>query len=134
MSHKQIIIKVNAECDEGIAPIVRALNEIEGVFTLDSCQQGAYGEAYVFFTYGKNWQEIGCLMQELALCLRESGICCECVLRLEWVGNNDCPRAKLIFDIEHMGRITDIIRSSIARINDHMTELIHDKLCTGLHS
>ena len=134
MSHKQAMIKVNAECDEGIVPIVLALNEIDGVITLESCQQGVYGEAYVFFTYGKNWWEMGCLMQELSTCLRENGICCEAVLRLEWVGSNDCPRAKLIFDIEHMGRITDMVCSSLARINGRMTELIHDKFCTGLHS
>ena len=134
MSHKQVMIKVNAECDEEIVPIVLALNEIDGVITLESCQRGIYGEACVFFTYGKNWWEMGCLMQELSMCLRENGICCEAVLRLEWVGSNDCPRAKLVFDIEHMGRITDIIRSSLVRINDRMTELIHGKLCTGLHS
>lgn len=31
--HKQVLIRVNAECDEGIAPVVIAFNEIDGVIT-----------------------------------------------------------------------------------------------------
>lgn len=132
--HKQVKIKVNAECDEGIVPVVTALNELGGLITLDSCQHGVYGEAFVFFTYGTTWQELGCLVNELASCFRENGVCCECVLRLEWVGSNDCPRAKLVCDIGHVGNIADIIRQSVAKINARMCELIHGKLYTGLHS
>ena len=125
-SHKQVMIKVNAECDEGVAPLVLALNEIAGIITLDSCEHGVYGEAYVFFTYGKNWQETGKLMQELFICLSKK-FCCEYSLRLEWIGNNDCPRAKLICAIEHVGSIADTIRSSAFQINDHMTVSVHGK-------
>jgi hypothetical protein len=123
--HKQVIIKVNAECDEGIVPIVLALNQIEGVITLDSCQCGIYKEAYVFFTYGETWQKTGCLANELASCLRENGICCECIIMLEWVGSNDRPRAKLVCNSRHVDGVADIINSSAARITTHMLELIH---------
>ena len=51
IQHKQVLIKVNAECDEHIAELVSALNEIKGIITLDSCQQGVYREAYVLFTF-----------------------------------------------------------------------------------
>lgn len=132
--HKQIMIKVNAECDEGIVPIVLALNEINGVVTLDSCQCGVYGEAFVHFTYGKNWQEIGYLVNELASCFRDNGVCCEGVLRLEWLGNNDCPHAKLVCNAGHIGSIADIIATSAAKINDRMSELIHGKGYIGLHN
>ncbi len=132
--HKQIMIKVNAEVDEGVAPIVRVLNEINGIVTLDSCQQGIYGEAYVFFIYRKDWQELGLLLNEMATILRENGICCECVLRMEWVGSNDHPRAKLSCGAGHVGDIADIIRQSVAKINCRMSELIHDKCYTGLRN
>ena len=124
-AHPQVMIKVNAECDKDIVSLVLALNELNSVITLDSCQHGAYGEAYVFFTYGTSWQETGCLVSELAACLRENGVYCECILRLEWVGSNDRPRAKLVCDTGHVGGIADIISSSAARINAHMNELIH---------
>jgi hypothetical protein len=133
-NHQQVMIKVNAECDKDIAPLVLALNELEGVITLDSCQHGIYGEAYVFFTYGRSWQELGYLVNELASYLRENGVCCECILRLEWVGSNDCPRAKLICDAGHVGNIAGMISLSTARINDRMCELTHGKLYTGLHN
>lgn len=42
-SHRQVMIKVNVECDEGIAPLVHALNGINGVITLDSCQAQGCG-------------------------------------------------------------------------------------------
>ncbi|MCL5987083.1 MAG: hypothetical protein M1371_11070 [Actinobacteria bacterium] len=134
MNHKQVMIKVNAECDEGIAPVVLALNEINGVITLESCQQGRDGEALVYFMYGKNWLDIGYLTHELAACFRENGICCECMLRLEWLGSNDQPHAKMIFDIEYMDRIVNIIHSSVARINHHMSELIRGNVCIGPHN
>lgn len=123
--HEQIFIKVNTECDKGVAPLVIALNKIENLITIDSCQEGVYGEAYVFFTYGVGWQETGVLIDTLAACLREQGVCCECIIRLEWVGSNDRPRAKLVCDTRHVGGIAGIITSSAARINARMTELIH---------
>ena len=126
--HEQAIIKVNIECDKGISPLVLALNEIQGLFTLESCQEGVYGEASVFFSYGINWQETGFLINEMAICLRESGVCCECILRLEWVGSNDRPRAKLVCDTGHVDGIADIIHSSAVRINVRMSELIRDSL------
>src|SRR3990167_4811908 len=115
--HEQTFIKVNAECDKEVAPLVLALNEIQNLITLDSCHEGIYGEAYIFFTYGETWQETGALANEIASVLRENGVCCECLVRLEWVGSNDRPRAKLVCNTGHVGGIADIINSSAARIN-----------------
>jgi hypothetical protein len=134
------MIKVNAECDKEVAPLVAALNEVRNLITLDSCQAGVYGEAYVFFSYGVSWQDTGFLVNELAECLRECGVCCECIIRLEWVGSNDRPRAKLVCDTGHVGSIADIISSSAARINVRMSEKAnagesvadHQKRCGGM--
>jgi tRNA(Phe) wybutosine-synthesizing methylase Tyw3 len=38
VSHQEIPIKVTAWVDEGIAPLVAALNEHPAVVTLDSCR------------------------------------------------------------------------------------------------
>ena len=38
--HHEVPVKVTAWVDEGIAPLVLALNELPGVQTLDSCQGG----------------------------------------------------------------------------------------------
>jgi hypothetical protein len=53
-SHNQICIKVNAFVDEGIGELVTVLNKIEGLQTIQSCQDNEeFG--YVFFEYG-GWQ------------------------------------------------------------------------------
>ena len=44
--HKQVLVKVNAEVDEGIAPLILVLARWPGVCTVDSCE-GALGEASV---------------------------------------------------------------------------------------
>lgn len=58
--HKEVLVKVNARCDEGIAPLVQALSKIPELETLESCQ-GEPGEAHAFvvFTMRRGWQAIG---------------------------------------------------------------------------
>ena len=60
--HRKVLVKVNAWVDEGIADLVSALSEIEGLATLESCQ-GDIGsrDAFVIFRYG-NWQKCGELL------------------------------------------------------------------------
>jgi hypothetical protein len=60
--HREVLVKVNASVDEGIADLVSMLSEIEGLITLESCQ-GDTGtrDAYVIFRYG-DWQKCGELL------------------------------------------------------------------------
>jgi hypothetical protein len=60
--HRKVFVKVNAWVDEGIADLVSALSEIEGLITLESCQ-GDTGtrDAFVSFRYG-DWQKCGELL------------------------------------------------------------------------
>lgn len=54
--HKQVAIKINGQCDEEVAPLVLALNEIPNLITHYSCQ-GEEGEnAYVVFTIKGDWE------------------------------------------------------------------------------
>ncbi len=48
--HDQTMIKVNVPVDDGIAPLVLALNRFPRVLTLDSCQCSQDGQAQVAFT------------------------------------------------------------------------------------
>ena len=107
--HKQTFVKVNAPVDEGIAVVVVALNQIDGVVTLDSCQRGATGEAYVYFTYGNDWYELGTLLERLAAQLRTLNLCCGFSLSLEWFGSNDQPRARLVLRPEYAADIATVI-------------------------
>ncbi len=57
--HREVPVKVNAWVDEGIADLVSALSELDGLVTLESCQ-GDVGEreAFVIFQYG-DWLQCG---------------------------------------------------------------------------
>lgn len=117
--HEQVPIKVNAECDRGIAPLVSALNEIDGLITLDSCQEALAGESWVFFTYGDGWQSLSPLLQEISSGLGRANLCCGCTLRLEWVGSNERPRAQILVRPEHVGIVAAAIRQLSIHLNHH---------------
>jgi tRNA(Phe) wybutosine-synthesizing methylase Tyw3 len=55
--HKQVWVKVNTPVDEGIAELVCLLNQIDRLYTLDSCQ-GYNGRGSIYFRY-TNWQKLG---------------------------------------------------------------------------
>lgn len=57
--HREVPVKVNAWVDEGIADLVSALSQLDGLVTLESCQ-GDAGEydAFVVFRYG-DWRQCG---------------------------------------------------------------------------
>lgn len=119
MAHTEIPIKVWAWVDEGVAPLVGALNEIDGVLTLDSCEQGPLGEAFVFFTYGHDWRELAALMQEVSEHLSENtpyGYS----MNLEWLGSNVMPRAQVLVRPEHAASLATAISRVAPQINRRM--------------
>jgi len=52
-SHAQVFVKINARVDEGIAPLVSALSRFPTLYTLASCQGGAFVE----FRFGNDLGE-----------------------------------------------------------------------------
>ena len=57
--HREIMVKVNAPVDEGIAPLVAALSSIDGLVTMESCQgDPPERDAFVVFRLG-SWRECG---------------------------------------------------------------------------
>jgi len=105
------MVKVNQFVDEGVVPLVLALNSIEGLVTLDSCQRDAMsGEAYVYFQYGSKWQDLADMVQRLSCLMRGLNLCCGFSLSLEWLGSNDQPRANLSVKPEHVADVAAAIR------------------------
>lgn len=109
--HSEVQVKVNAFVDEGVAPLVVALNAIDGVVTLDSCEEDAgTGEASVYFRYGSSWQDLGALVKTIAELIQGIDLCCGVSVCLEWFGNNDQPRAHLSVRREHVADVARVIR------------------------
>ena len=124
--HEQVMIRINALCDRGIAPLVGALNEIDGVITVDSCENGAWG-AYVFFHYGEDWRDLATLLQEISSLLSDPGLPCGYSLQLEWLGSNNRPRALISLEPEHMALVAEGIGSIASILNDRMCALGGDR-------
>jgi hypothetical protein len=80
VSHPEVPIKVTAWVDEGVAPLVAALNSLDGVMTLDSCQGDSEKGAYVLFRY----RDKGPLQFVADLARVLGGSCDEYLLRAEW--------------------------------------------------
>ncbi len=120
--HNEVWVKVNARCDQGVAPLVIALNEIAGLTTVDSCEDGAWG-AYVFFTYGDDWQELAALMQDISTGVSGLNLPCGYTLSLEWLGSNDRPRAQISLEPRDVPVVADALRKLAPTLNDHRTRL-----------
>ena len=124
--HTEIPIKVNAWVDEGVASLVTALNEIDGILTLDSCEHGPMGQAYVFFTYGQDWKELAALIQEISNLL-SAVVRYGYSIRLEWLGTNVTPRAQVLVDPEHAALLADAITQSSPELNRRMRRSVGDR-------
>ena len=62
--HQEVPVKVNAWVDAGIADLVSALSEIDGLVTLESRQgDAARRNAFVMFRFG-SWRDCGELLFE----------------------------------------------------------------------
>jgi len=92
-THAEIPVKVNAWVDEGIAPLVEALNEFERVWTAASCENDASPSltpyaAYVMFSYQGSGAEATLFGAKLVEALGESIPFC---LETDWRAENDGP-------------------------------------------
>ena len=109
-THTQTWVKVNAPVDEGIAELVSALNRVEGLETLQSCQ-GEPGErlGYVYFSFG-GWQNL-CrfVFDSVAPCLHpylgED-------VKLEVIAAEQ-PIAKMSFSAEAVPHVTSALKEVV---------------------
>ena len=132
--HIQTTIRVNAECDKGVAPLVSALNELDGVITLDSCEHGAFEGAFVFFTYGDTWQDLAHLLQTISSELCKNHLNYGYTLRIEWFGSNERPRAQILVFPEHVVALAENIRTLAGEINLCMSGSVGDKTSKALRN
>lgn len=92
-AHTEIPIKVNAWVDEGVAPLVSALNGFERVWTAASCENAPDGSlapygAYVMFSYQGSGVEAAQFGARLAASLGNATPFC---LQTDWRAGNDEP-------------------------------------------
>lgn len=81
--HKQVMVRVNAPVDEGIASLVSALSDVPGVVTPESCQgEAGRNSAFVVF-YMDDWRMCGEFLFDRLLPLMSADLRSSVSLRVE---------------------------------------------------
>ncbi len=106
--HTEIPIKVNAWVDKDIAPLVLALNEINCIITVDSCQGIGSSPASVFFKYAGN-SELSFLHYFAKLLGNE--VKCNYELRMSWLTGSTEPIVEIMTDKENINQLASSIKS-----------------------
>jgi len=124
--HRQVWVKVNTPVDEGIAELICLLNQIDHLFTLDSCQ-GYEGWGHIYFRYG-NWRNLASFVFGiLDPALRGIG---EMHLCVESIDGNE-PMAKLGFRTETIPQIVSVLKDLLTLPRFGCS---YDRGCKELHN
>ena len=109
-NHKEVAVKVNVFVDEGIAELVAALSEFEGLATLESCQ-GEPGEAdaFVLFRHG-DWRQSGAMLFEDLMPALSEELRGQVSLRLESF-ENGAALGSILIDPDVVDELTKVVRS-----------------------
>lgn len=127
--HKCVQVKVNAFIDEGVAPLVAALNEFDGVMTMDSCEKSPiHGSPFVSFLYGDYaLQPTVAFVWELKEKLDELRMCCGWELSIGLpVEDNGYPHGVLVVGPKLLRKVAEHLRKIAPEINRRRSELLHD--------
>ena len=116
--HRQINVKVNAQVDRGIAPLVEALNEYPNVATVSSCE-GSKGEnAFVAFIVGDDWRQLCAFVDMLSPALGQNDKVTDLPfsLSVEWYAGGKTPAGYLRVPRQHIHALADAVRSAAANV------------------
>ena len=107
--HQEIPVKVTAWVDEGIAPLVLALNELPDVETLDSCQGRHDKPAHVYFRLRRNAQATALFASALAAALAPHEMAADYTLDACWRPGTDEPVFKLACPAAHSAALARVL-------------------------
>jgi Methyltransferase TYW3 len=120
--HAQTLVKVSAQVDKGIAPLVEALNGYSGVFTTSSCEGRKSADAYVAFDVCSDCCQLFAFVNELSSALGRNDKVRDFpfVLSVEWYAGGGTPSGYLRVPRQHIHALADAIRSARASVaNGH---------------
>ncbi len=116
--HREVVVKVNAFVDEGVMPLVSALNEFERVETIDSCQGNGETPAYTYFRFRGTAREFLDFLQGLSVSLgTRLDSCCDYNLRAEWLAGAEEPVGQLSVRLDYVPKLAD----ALLRVHQAMT-------------
>jgi hypothetical protein len=108
-THEQTWIKVNAPVDAGVAELVRVLNSVEGLETLQSCQGDPGGrDGYVYFAFG-DWRTLCQFVFQTIGPTLKSRLDEDATLTVE-ATSADSPMAKLSFKADGAATVVSALK------------------------
>lgn len=110
--HQESPVKVTAWVDEGVAPLVIALNEFDDVMTLDSCQGNGCAPAYVMFCYRQDASAAAASVAALAALLSGGTPDLEYALSAEWRPGAEEPLLRLSCPPSAVDRVAELLSVS----------------------
>ena len=123
MVHEQVMVKVNAPVDRGVAPLVAALNRLEDIVTVESCEGDEQRQAYVSFHAGDSWRSLADLVHDLSVSLGSDTRLSDLFysISIEWCAGGENPLAYLRVPRQHVSTLAEVV-TSVAE-----TGLHHDR-------
>jgi hypothetical protein len=112
--HREIPVKVTAWIDEGVAPLVLALNELEDVMTLDSCQGDDEQGAHVFFCYRGGGRKAALFAADLAAALAPHEQAADYALEAEWRPGAEEPVFRLVCPAANIDNLARVLSEAFA--------------------
>jgi len=110
MTHRQVFVKVNASVDEGIAPLVVALNQLARIHTIDSCEGYRGKEAYVYFSYWGTARQLASFLHNLSGYLGDClDSCGDYRLEMEWLAGTTMPTARIVCRRDYIGPLIEAL-------------------------
>ena len=120
--HIEVPIKVNAYVDEGIAPLVEALNGFLGVVTLDSCEGSGDSHGYVHFAIRGDSTGTFSFVQHLSAALgRQLPSSSEYSVYIEWGDETERPIGRIIVKRGCVDMLAKALKA-IARAGSGLTD------------
>jgi hypothetical protein len=118
MNHPQISVKVNAQVDKGIAPLVEAISQYPDVVTVSSCEGEETQDAYVSFVIGDDWRHLCSFVDALSPALGQNKQVSDLpfALSVEWYAGGKTPAGYLRVPRQHIPALADAVRSAKARV------------------
>lgn len=109
VDHVEIPIKVTAWVDEGIVPLVLALNQLPNVETIDSCQGRDDKPAHVYFRYRGDARTATRFIADLAALLSPHERAADYTLVARWRPGTDEPVFQLACPAAHSTALARIL-------------------------
>lgn len=134
--HAQTLVKVNAQVDKGIAPLVEALNAYPGVFTTSSCEGRKSHNAYVAFDVGGDVRQLAAFVKALSSALGQNSRVSDLsfTLSLEWYAGGKSPNGYLRLPPRHIHALAEAVASAAIDVvksasRDHKSGSAHGRGC-----